>query len=166
MRSITYLNGQRMPNTRLTYVQEVQRANPKRRRAEFLCDCGQTVVTDLAWVVHLNTTSCGCVRSEQVATRNTVHGQAQRGMASGAYRSWQAMHQRVTTNPLYVNRIICPRWCGDDGFANFYADMGDRPPGMSIERIDNDGIYEPSNCKWATATEQNRNKSNTRKLLP
>lgn len=53
---------------------------------------------------------------------------------------------------------VCERWLGRDGFANFLADMGTRPsPKHSIDRIDNDGNYEPSNCRWATATQQTRN---------
>lgn len=60
--------------------------------------------------------------------------------------------------------LVCDRW--KNSFANFYADMGERPPGRySIERIDNNGNYEPSNCKWAHYTEQNKNKKPSKQVL-
>lgn len=163
MRPIQFNTGDRIPNTNLCYISEAVRTDPKRRRAEFQCDCGNTIITDLNWVRFLNITSCGCIKAALITEKNTKHSQASRSNKSGAYRSWQAMHQRVKANPLYANRHICDRWCGEYGFANFYADMGDRPLGLTIERIDNDGHYEPSNCKWATMSEQNLNKSNSRR---
>jgi hypothetical protein len=154
---IKYPVGYKFPNTRLTYRHDLPKHN-KRRQASFICDCGEIVNTDLNWVKFLDITSCGCYRSEVVTEKNTKHSHATRDAKSGAYRSWQAMHQRCKIDPYYVNRSVCDRWSGEDGFANFYADMGDRPDGLTIERINNSGNYEPSNCKWATWSEQNLNK--------
>lgn len=87
---------------------------------------------------------------------------------SGVYRSWYAMIARCTRPrndkyKFYGGRGIkvCDRWLE---FKNFYADMGDRPEGMSLDRINNDGNYEPGNCRWATDKQQKRNRSSNRRL--
>ena len=156
--AIRFQRGERIPNTRLRYLEE-RPAIKKRRKALFECDCGNQIETDLNWVRFLNITSCGCYRSELVAAKNTKHSHAIRGQMSGAYRSWQAMHQRVKLDPYYVGkREVCDRWSGEDGFKNFYADMGDRPESMTLERTDNEKGYDPSNCIWADWFVQNNNK--------
>jgi hypothetical protein len=74
------------------------------------------------------------------------------------YRIWTGMKARVKRDPNYIkkNITVCDRW---QKFENFYADMGPCPEGLTIERKNNNGNYEPSNCKWATYAEQNRNLS-------
>ena len=134
---IEYPVGYKFPNTRLTYLGDAPKINPRVRRAYFKCDCGNTTDVPIAWVVHNNTSSCGCLRSELVAHKNTKHSQAIRDHKTGAYRSWAAMHNRCVFNPYYAGkRSVCDRWSGENGFNNFYSDMGDRPAGLTIERID------------------------------
>jgi len=89
-------------------------------------------------------------------------------MHSPIYNVWRAMRQRClnktsTNYPNYGGRgiSICQRW---DEFENFLADMGDRPSGHSLERIDNNGPYAPDNCRWATKRDQQRNRRDVRPL--
>ncbi len=99
--------------------------------------------------------------------KRVPHGHATNGI-SPTYHSWAGMTARCTNEghrnyALYGGRgiTVCDRWLS---FPNFLADMGEKPRGLSLDRIDGNGNYEPSNCRWATATEQARNRSNTRTL--
>jgi hypothetical protein len=90
------------------------------------------------------------------------HGHGAPGRESPTYNSWKGMRGR-TTNPNHADYVyyggrgitVCERW---RKFENFLEDMGEKPDGMSLDRIDNDGNYEPSNCRWATQSEQNYNR--------
>ncbi len=96
-----------------------------------------------------------------------LHGHCSGGTPK-AYSCWQHMKRRCLSknDPAYKNYggrgiKVCDRWLK---FSNFYADMGDRPDGLSLDRIDNDGNYEPGNCRWATRKEQNRNTRRNRHI--
>lgn len=160
---IEYETGETFLNTRLSFQHDIDPIG-KRRRALFLCSCGKKVELDISWVKSLNSTSCGCYKSELITNKNTKHSCASRENKSGAYRSWQAMHQRCKSDPYYVNINICERWSGNDGFINFLQDMGERPNELTIERVDNTKGYEPTNCIWASRLVQSNNSINTVKV--
>lgn len=135
-----------------------------------VCECGSGLhrVVREDTLIKGRTRSCGCISKEnlraiqpQSAKNRTVHGQAD----SPTYNVWLTMRRRcndpkVPAYPNYGGRgiTVCERW---ESFVNFYADMGERPEGMTIERVDNNKGYSPDNCVWATPQQQNLNKRTT-----
>jgi hypothetical protein len=152
------LNGMRFG--RLTVVGRGFNRN-KRVTWRVLCDCGSVIEVASVELRIGHTRSCGCLRREVSRKNHTLHNHCSNGL-SPTYRSWWALKQRC--RPEYFESkwyfkkgiTVCERW---KKFENFLADMGERPDGMSIDRINSNGNYEPSNCRWATTHEQRINRS-------
>ena len=139
--------------------------NHNRNAVGVVCRCGVTKVLDTYKVKSGHTRSCGCYQRQVVTKAKTKHGQSnsrKKAKASKAYRSWQNMWTRCTNkkNKEWKNYggrgiSVCDRW---KVFEAFFADMGEAPENKSLDRVNNEGNYEPENCKWSTPKEQARNR--------
>ena len=162
---------------RLTPIKYV--GKNKHGQSLWLCKCECDKKTTVAGN-RLNTghtKSCGCLNIERITgmgESNKTHGHASDGKISKTYTAWKNMVSRCN-NPNdisyknYGERIppitVCEKWLPENnGFINFLADMGERPAGLSLDRIDNNLGYYKNNCRWATPKEQGRNKRNNHKL--
>jgi hypothetical protein len=127
----------------------------------FTCDCGGAGITRTSSLNNGHTKSCGCIQKESASSfAKATHGL--RG--SSEYRIWSLIKDRCLNSKTKAFRYyggrgitVCDRW--KDSFENFIEDMGPRPsPKHSIDRTNNDGNYEPGNCRWATRVQQMNNK--------
>ena len=134
------------------------------------CDCGNIRVINSANLRYGHTTSCGCRQREIFRDIKTTHGHLI-GWRAGVreppeYTSWRTMKERCfsPTNHAYRDYggrgiTVCDAW--RDNFQQFFKDMGPRPPRHSLDRINNAGNYEPTNCRWVSMKEQSRNRRST-----
>lgn len=123
-----------------------------------LCECGNLKVTDVSSLTRGFTKSCGCLAKEQNSVRKRTHGLRRHV----SYSSWCAMMNRCYNKKRksYQNYgargiFVDPKW---HDVAQFIRDMGERPKGLSLDRIDNDKGYSKENCRWATHVEQAQNR--------
>lgn len=159
------MRGQRFG--RLLVVAHAGRGRGRNHMWECLCDCGQRITVVGADLRCGDSQSCGCHQRDiarSAGDRTRTHGMS----SAPIYKLWSSMLQRCydESHADFQNYgargiSVCVRWWS---FETFFEDMGHRPEGMSLNRIDNDGNYEPGNCRWATFKQQHRNKRTNRLL--
>jgi hypothetical protein len=156
--------GARFGRLTVASVERKQVLGRTRLSVHCRCDCGNTTLSRLDGL-GVAILSCGCLNAENTKAKglaNKTHGMT----STGTYKSWAEMWARCT-NPkhkkfkLYSSRKPPEEW---RNFTTFLSDMGERPEGHSIERVDNDLPYGPSNCKWIPAPEQGKNTSRVVKV--
>jgi len=152
------LTGQRF--NRLIALRQTSKSNSGKLKWLCQCDCGNTVEAISSNLKGGQTNSCGCYHKEQTSKAKQTHGQSK----TPDYKIWKTMTQRCFNSKQAMYKhyggkgiLVCDKWLT---FENFIADMGPRPSTKhSIERRNNDGNYEPSNCYWTTSKEQANNRS-------
>lgn len=139
----------------------LHRTSGDRNRWKCLCQCGNYKAISQIDLRRGETKSCGCLRAETAGRLKYSHGNARTGKHTRTYWSWKSMLARCRNKNLrcyhyYGGRgvRVCSRWTF---FQSFLEDMGPRPSNTTLDRIDPNGHYEPSNCRWADSITQRLN---------
>lgn len=153
---------------RLKALEYVGLSIDRRDQWRCLCECGNSVVVKRKVLINGNTKSCGCLARDSVVARNKsymTHGMSN----TRTFFTWSSMKERCGNSShksfdRYGGRgiSVCERWL--ESFENFYADMGEAPEGMSLDREKNDLGYSKENCRWATQEVQANNRENNVKI--
>lgn len=146
------LSGQRFGR----WTVRTRASNTSGGQARWVCECQCKTIRAVlsSSLVQGKSLDCGCGRLNTLTARLTSHNQSK----GRTYTRWCDMKQRVRRHPAYTDVSICARWAD---FTNFIADMGECPPGYSLERIDVYGAYTPKNCTWIPKRHQPKNKRNS-----
>ncbi len=149
---------------RLTAIKYTHSNNDHKSCWDCICECGAFVNVTGKSLRSGGTKSCGCLKKESGTSNRLKHGFKRRAYIHPLYYTWQAMIDRChrPNNKKYHcyggrGIKVCDKWRHD--FTSFLNDMGEKTsPKLTLERINNEGNYEPGNCKWATWAEQSMNK--------
>ena len=154
MKKVIDLKGEIFNNLKVIEFKEIKNSN-----SHWICECllcGSNTIVSRPNLRSGNTTDCGCIKSKKLSLASIKHGRS----SSRTWKSWTRMRRRLRMgtkhSPIYGKIKMQDSW---NSFENFLLDMGERPEGMTLDRIDNTKGYYKENCRWATQAEQNRNRS-------
>lgn len=154
MKKVIDLKGEIFNNLKVIEFKEIKNSN-----SHWICECllcGSSTIVSRPNLRSGNTTDCGCIKSKKLSSASIKHGKSN----SKTWNSWSCMRRRLRIgakhSPIYGKIKIQDSW---NSFENFLLDMGERPEGMTLDRIDNTKGYYKENCRWSTQADQNRNRS-------